>query len=281
MSLKRKISKGITLIKKSLYQKLFLRNCNIDKPILLIMACHRSGTSIVLSAFDKDKTSKTFGEFGILNIQTGPETLRLKALDKVKEILNKYRNDYFVLKPLAEIPNALNLLNAFPKSYIIWIYRDYKDVSSSNLKQFGKRNGIDDLRPIVEKDQKNWRSFGASENTVSLISNHFSNEMDELDAAAWFWYSRNISFIEQDLHNHQRVIIIKYEDLVKDPESSFIAICAKANINYKPSLISDIHARAVGKGKSIALSETVNNHCRELYQKLEEAYFNQAHTKNN
>ena len=77
MSLQNKITKGLKLIKKSFYQNIILRNRSSDKPIILIMACHRSGTSILLSAFQKDMASKTFGEFGILHIQAGPKILRL------------------------------------------------------------------------------------------------------------------------------------------------------------------------------------------------------------
>ena len=271
-----KIQKALSIIRKWLFQKVFLRDHSPNKPLLFIMACHRSGTSILLSAFTEDSSSWTFGEFGKLNIQSGQKKLRLKSTEEIRNILKTYSSSFFVTKPLTEIPNAANLLQTYPNSRILWIYRDYKDVASSNLKQFGEKNGIKDIRPIHEEDKENWRSYGSSDRTTEIIQKYFSEDMKYLDAAALFWYSRNILFFEQGLEKSDRVMIIKYEDLVAHPGLFFSEIYRLMDKPYKEETIAKIHARSVGKGKSILLDKEIDDLCAQVYSNLEKAYNQQS-----
>ena len=54
--------------------------------------------------------------------------------------------------------NILKLLNYFSNPKAIFMYRNYKDVVNSNLNHFGIDNGINDLRPIHNNENNNWRS---------------------------------------------------------------------------------------------------------------------------
>ena len=82
---------------------------------------------------------------------------RLDPHARVSKILANLRSGLVVIKPLVESQNALGLLDQYEGSMGLWMFRSYKAVAASNLKYFGRRNGIEDLRPIVQEDRSDWR----------------------------------------------------------------------------------------------------------------------------
>jgi hypothetical protein len=85
------------------------------------------------------------------------------------------------------------------------------------LKNGGYKNGINNLRPIVEGQSHNWRSENVSEYTKQTVKKYFSEQMNPYDAAALFWFVRNRLFFEMDLDKNQDVMTCKYDELIDDP----------------------------------------------------------------
>ncbi len=223
--------------------------------------------------FERDYNTKVYGEFSQLSSRDTSEKLRLNPLDSVKSAIDRDRAPLVILKPLVETQNSPKLLDYFENSKALWLYRHYKDVASSNLKNFGVRNGIDDLRPMVKNQPENWRSEKVSEDVRKTVLEHFSEDMNPHDAAALFWYARNSLFFELKLDEHPNVMMCRYEDLVADPLKMVERVYRFVDHDFPgEKIIKEAHRESLGKGKSITLSPEIDLLCKELLEKLDKVY---------
>ena len=259
---------------KHIYQDVFTPK-KADKTVVFIIGCQRSGTTMVTKIFEKDFLIRVYGEFSKLSSQD-PNKLRLNPLPTVASEISRNHAEIIVLKPLVETQNIDTLFDYFENSKAIWSYRHFKDVASSDLKLFGKRNGIDNIRPIYERSGDNWRSQRASESTTSIIRKYFSEDMSPTDAAALFWYARNILFYERNLDTNNRVHLCKYEELVISPENTMRKVYEFIGTTFPEGrIVSEVHQGSVRKGRDISLSPDVEAICEELMRRLNASYAQQ------
>ncbi len=256
--------------KKILYQA--LKPKASQKHILFIVGCQRSGTTLMLRIFDNDLNTACFGERSVLSTRD-EKGLRLNPLDEVKKELVKVRAPFILLKPLVESQNLPKLLDYFEGSKALWMYRHYKDVAASNLKVFGKENGIKDIQPIVENEVGNWRTENLSTNVRETIINFFSEEMNFYDAAVLFWYARNSLFFDLELDKKSNVLMCNYIDLVRQPRQMLQGIYEHVGRPYPgDKIISEVHSQAIGKGKELQLSKEVEVLAESMLYRLDMAY---------
>lgn len=269
---RRNISFGLLRIYKDFYQKVRLGNDAASPTVLMIMGCQRSGTSLTYWIFERDLTSRIFRESSILSSQDTLEHLRLNPIDQVLAEIDRRPATVVVMKPLVESQRATELLGQIPNSRVLWLYRHYEDVASSNLKAFGMKNGVSDLRPFVARDPDNWRSAHASAETLATIDRFFAEDMNPYDAAALFWYARNQLFFDQQLEANPNVILCRYEDLVREPATTMQRIYDAIGVAYPgDDIVQDVHAQSVGKGRKSRMSAEVEAICAELLQRLDRA----------
>lgn len=258
--------------KKKIYRFFDQKNVGGKKAVLFIIGCQRSGTTLMTRIFERDLRTAVFGEFSKMSSLDTIDKIRLNPLHLVKAEIERDRGPLVVLKPLVETQNALKLLEYFPDAKALWMYRDYRDVASSNLAVFGKTNGISNLRAIVQNAPRNWRSENVSDNTRNIVLKYFSEEMNPYDAAALFWLARNRLFFEQGLDRHGRVMMCKYEKLLAEPERMMRGIYRFTGTDYpSDDILVDVRPDS-GKGKSLKLSPAVDLLCRELLEKLDAVY---------
>lgn len=261
------------MLKKVIYSK--LRKKTNKKVILFIVGCQRSGTTMMTKIFEKNFNAKIFSEFSELS-SIDPYKIRLNPLNMVKDVIENTNYPFIVLKPLVESQNLIELLGYFKSSKALWMFRNYKDVASSHIKKFDINNGIRNLRPIAMNEINNWRNENVSESTRQLVLNYFSEKMNPHDAAALFWYTRNILFFEQGLHKRCEVNLCKYEDLVFNPHIIIKAIYSFVGFNYQGDrAILAIYSSSVDKGRLLSLSPEIERLCNGLYKKLEVTYYQQ------
>lgn len=260
------------LMKKELFQ-FFIRHSK-EKTILFIVGCQRSGTTLLTRIFRNDYYTNVYGERSKLSSKDINKKIRLNPYDLVEKELEKDKAPFTILKPLVESQNILELLDYFNNSYALWIYRDYNDVASSDLKEFGLMSGINNLRPIVDLEPYNWRSEGVSEEERNLILRYFSEDMKPHDAAVLFWYLRNNIFFRLKLEANPRVIVCKYEHLIANPEIVLAKIYKICNQEFPGERIfKEIHSKSIGKGKSIDISPEIDLMANELLMRLDEVFY--------
>ena len=272
-----KLQRKILLEKKKVYHS-FLSPSE-DKKILFILGCQRSGTTMMQKIFEKDMQAKVYGEFSKLS-RHDKGRIRLNPLNQVKREIDKDTPSLVVMKPLVEAQNLKELLDYFPSSKALWMFRHFKDVAASNLVNFGESNGIDDLRPIAQRDPHNWRSEGASDHVTEVVQQYFSEDMDQMDAAALFWYARNSLFFDLNMGDNARVLMSRYEDLVREPEANVKEIYEFAGADYPgEEIIGSVSTSSVGKGQHVELHPEIETLCNQMLKRLEDAYFAQQKKK--
>jgi len=242
--LKRYLKRQIFHIKKNINYSDYSKE---NKKIVFIIGYQRSGTTLLLNIFDKDLRSKIFPEFSKLS-NKDKNKIRLNPLYDVKNIIEKQKANLIVIKPLVETQNILNLINYFKNSYAIFLFRNYLDVANSNLNKFGIKNGIKNLNPIIENQSNNWRSERVSEKTKNIIDKYYDENMSPFDAAALFWYVRNILFYELNLAVNKRILLCNYEYMVNNPKIVIKNIYKFIGYNYpRNNLVNKIFNSSVGK----------------------------------
>lgn len=263
---KRKISKYAWRAYKSGYQ--WVRySPDTDKQVLFIFGCQRSGTSLMLEIFSKDKSVKTYSERSRLST-ADPHGLRLNSLPEVQRMLQSDRAKLVVLKPLVESQNAANLLRYFANSRALWIYRDYHDVVASKVKKAGPKACVNNVKKIAESAD-NWHAENVPEHVRSVVAEFYSPDMSPYDAAALYWYTRNALFFSQSLQEHPRVMLCKYEKFAQDPQENMKKIYQfLGQPDPKRFSIDHVHASSVGKGSQIELLPAVVAHCEEMLERL-------------
>jgi hypothetical protein len=132
------------------------------------------------------------------------------------------------------------------------------------------RNGINNLRPIVQSVPLNWRSENVSETTREIVNKYFGEDMDPYDAAALFWVVRNRLFFELELDRRPTVMMCRYEDLVANPTKMMQGVYRFASCIYpSDGICGDVRSEANAKGAEIGLSPGIDLLCRELLEKLD------------
>jgi len=253
-----------------------------SRRILFIVGCMRSGTTLMTRLFEADLNCRVFGEFSALSNADKVAGTRLNPLPDVAAFLRRVPAPLVVTKPLVETQNVLTLLNYFPGSKSLFMYRRYADVARSDLVKFGPRNAIENIRPIAEGDRHNWRSEGASSTVREVVKRFYSERMNPNDAAALFWFARNHLYFDLNLAGHSDVFLCRYEHLVQEPEHVMRSIYEFLN-QPCPDLAhtTEVHSASLQKGKDLDISADIRNECERLQARLDSHYELQVRSRGN
>lgn len=266
------LSFGLFRVYKKAVQQLSGSDQVRDKTVVPILGIQRSGTSMLYWVFERDLNSKVYREASELSSLDTVGKIRLDPLLSVREKIERQRAPLIVLKPLVESQRAHELLNGLPGVRVLWTYRHFQDVASSNIKAFGMENGVKDIRPFVENDPGNWRSQNSKDETRETIRSLFSEDMNPYDAAALFWWARCRLYFDLGLDSHPQVMLCRYEDLVTDPSRTMRRVYAFLERPYPGDhIVRDVNPQSVGKGRASKLSPDVEHLCNNLLARLDEA----------
>lgn len=233
--------------------------------IVFVVGCQRSGTTLVLNCFENDHRTIVFRDESELS-GFRDNRLRLKPYIEVAQILAKTRCPLIVSKPLLDSQRTLELLEQYPRSKALWILRNYLGVVGSSLRKFSGQ--IENVRRVLEEPD-DWRAEGCSDETRNFIRRFYSTEMRREDAAALMWLSRNQLFFDNNLHQSERVAMLRYEDLVNQSDSLLRNVYEFLNLGYPSYRISKlIHRRSLSRGKTIELQPKIRAKCERLQTEL-------------
>jgi hypothetical protein len=251
---------------------------------LFILGCQRSGTTMLAETLDKDWRVKTFNEFSGVNWPASGRrpwsvrsesrySIRLKPLDTVASTLQRSPYPLVVLKPLVESQRAPAILRTIDRAVCVWVFRHYRDVARSNVGLFTPEVTRINLEPMVRRQPDNWRGELVPENVRQLILRHYSPDMNPFDGGALFWYARNRLFFDLELAREERVMSLRYEDLVSQPERSMRGVYRHAGIPFPGTrIVADIHPHSIGLGRELELSTEIEQACERLWDELNLAY---------
>ena len=266
---RRKLS--VQLLDRSKQLLHFVKDTEVEN-LLFIFGCQRSGTTIIQRIFEQDLSTKIYPEVrSKLSKEDVKLGLRLDPLDDIKKELLKQKAPLVIIKPLVESQNAKMLLDSFPNSKGIWMYRHFNDVAASKIKKSGPMSGVGDLRYIFNDTQNDWRNDQIPVEIRELIQHHFSEDMDAYDAAALYWYVRNQFYFQQALHTCPNMMLCKYDDLVGDSLHTMQQIYTFLERPYpNKDILIDIHKKSIGKGQFVKVSPEIELICQKMFHQLVE-----------
>jgi hypothetical protein len=243
-----------------------------QKNILLIMGCQRSGTTLMQDILQRDLRSKVYREFSKLSDQDRQFHIRLNPLDSVRNTIESDRADLIVLKPIVESQNALTLLDAFENAKVLWMYRDFRDAAVSNIATFGPTAGTNDLQGVINNRHGDWRGEGLSDELRDTVVQNFSADMAPHDAAALFWFVRNSWIFELNLQNNERVMLLRYEQLVARPADTLKTLYDFIGRKFPgEQILPHIHQNSIARGTDLKLSENIERLCTDLLERITNA----------
>jgi hypothetical protein len=252
---------------KPIYQ--YLHFSKGDTPTLMIMGCQRSGTTLVSRVFDSFLNTKVYGEFSDLSDKC-INKIRLNSIGEVSAKLKNVRAQLIVMKPLVESQNAQLLLSSIPNSKVIWMYRHFMDVASSDVLQFSDTAGHGNLKAIIKGDFSNWRAENLSDEVISLVKFYYSKHLSSLDCACLFWFARNSLYFSQDLPSSENVHLWKYESLVESPRTHFENLGDSINLNLTDFSYEKVISRdSVAKINDEKINGDIKQLCKDMLANMD------------
>jgi hypothetical protein len=225
----------------------------------------------MLDLLDRDPRSVIFPEKSVLSLPH--DSLRLRPLGEVRESLASVSAPLIVLKPLVESQRALELLDALPGARVIWMVRTYRGVAVSNMRTFGTENPSRDLQLLLTNQPSNWRGEYVPSETREVVGRLVSQNLSPADAAALFWWARNMLAFQLGLVGREDVYLCSYEQLVETPAESLAEVYRFLNLTPpRKDRSGSVRTNAVARGASSQLLPEVDELCGDLYRRLQ-SYF--------
>lgn len=213
---------------------------------------------------------------------------RLRDGETIRALIAREPKTVVAFKPLNDAQHAKVHLDLHRRARGIWLYRDYRDVVNSMIQKWGA-DQLQTYLLIGRGDQE----VEASDNPASVDARIYkegmsSNTQEEVraaaaagmtaeDAAALHWYCRNRLFFELGLDRDPRVQLVRYQDLVRDPDQYLQRVFKFAGCRYRPQFAADVFATSVRKRPPPSLSEEITARCDSLLHALHTEYERQLH----
>lgn len=252
---------------KASYQ--YLRFYSVEsRAIGLIMGMQRSGTGMLLEAFDNDWRCKVFGEDSELTLGSSTRKrmkLRWKPYTQVAQILAQQKAPLLIAKPLVESQCAEAILEDLVEAKIIWSYRHYQDVAMSCRDKWGLDIIRLNLLPIVE-DRVDWFAEGVSDETREVVKTYYNERRSQLDLWCLCWYVRN------DIVLHYKNLPVQmayYDQLAQEPANEMRRLYDFLDYPYPGDhIVRHIHTKSVRRGNNIEISDEIRILCDSMLSRL-------------
>lgn len=256
---------------RSLYRWLWLRRKGRTERTtgVYIFGAQRSGTTMLVSCFENSPEFDVYGEKSIAF-----EENILRSVSTIRDLINRSDRPFVVFKPLSDSHRAVEIISAGGTSKAVWMYRHPHDRANSAVERFGDANQrfLRDL--LTTGPSERWEARGLTVATIAALRRLDAAALDDYSAAGAFWFLRNQLYFDQQLDRNPAVLLLKYEMLVTNPESTMMAVCDFIGCEFDVRMIRDIHAASVGRRPS-RLSPEVSELCGGMLDMLDETLLDQ------
>ncbi len=192
----------------------------------------------------------------------------MREPERVERLMARSPARVFVIKALCELQDLPELMQRFSPAQTVWIYRDYRDVANSMTASFASVPRT--VQGVAEQGEAfGWWGRGLSNDTRAFLRRMVAADPNPHTSAALLWYLRNRLFFERGLDRGEWVCLVRYEDLVTDPERELARVAAFAGIHFTPRLGRGIHRRSIGRRPEPELAPAVRDACDGLMTAFE------------
>ncbi len=224
---------------------------------------------MLMDVFDRHPDAESLYEYN----PKAFENLRLKPASDIERVIKRSAAQALAFKPICDSQHAARILGEFESSAGLWIYRRLEDVVNSSIEQFNDHRSY--LQAILEdRIRADWRAENITPENLALIAEVYRRGSSDINCRALIWYLRNSLYFQQSLESHQRVRLVRYEDVVTKPASAVVEVLKFVGLRDCSSAYSHIHARSIAKRPAPAIDSDIAERCRALAARLDAEYDN-------
>ena len=238
--------------------------------------CQRSGTTITVDVFGKCDQITIYPETdpraNQLPLQDCfSEDVRLRSKEEIDRLIEACTRQAVVFKPLMDCHYADKILERH-EGRGFWIYRHYMDVANSAVAKWGPhQKHIIDAIHNDNWTQLGWRVERLSAARIKQIRALWRPDLSEHEGAAIFWLMRNSAYFDHKFVERDDMLIMRYEEMVRDPAAGFRDMMEFMGLRYDPSIIEEVHSRSIRKADTKPLAPQIQELCEAMLSQLDEA----------
>jgi len=232
--------------------------------LVFIVGAQRSGTRLPLEMLDASPDVATFSE------GTDPyfDRVLLRPLDVVEACVRRSPAPVIALKPICETHRTTELLDRFPGSKAIWIFRHFEDtVNSASVKWTSGRAAV---RRLARREYQptERRAGGLTEEKLRLVARLYDERMSEHEANAVLWYLRNDLFFALGADQRNDVLLLRYEDLMAEPGAQAARLLEFAGVPVPTTASAAVRAGDRPRKAFPDISPEIRRLCEDVHERL-------------
>lgn len=235
-----------------------------------MVGCQRSGTDMVMDVFERSRFARAYNE----DVYSAAFLdYRLRPREVIDALVRRSTAPTVAFKPVCDSHRTDEILDAHAGAKAVWMLRRHGDVANSAVRNFGDHQR-DIQRRIAagETDALGWRAERLPADVRETIRSLYSDRMTPEEGAALFWWTRNRFLFDLGLDRDPRVLLVRYEDLVRAPAAGFGRLFAFAGCPLEPDVTRGVFDTSVGKRPEPALDARIRGLCLEMEERLEAAH---------
>lgn len=236
--------------------------------VAFIFGCQRSGTTFLRDFIGLDKRFRDIGEGDSPYFHQGPEERYLRLLDnaEIQALVNAQKSPWVLLKPLHDSQRAVELLEYFPGSRGIWIFRHYDSVVQSHLGYY-LHHHLDYLQPLRQMHLDSWMLSGLEYQGTEQVRELLAIADESIpDLYAVFWYARN-ALLFQHLRR-VNLLVVSYENLITDPHRCLQAFNSHLGVELSTKALLVPKHRKTNAPFDFKIRTKIEQACNEMLQQL-------------
>jgi hypothetical protein len=234
------------------------------KKVVFVGGVQRSGTNMIMDVLERsfetdvyhERDPRAFHEF------------EMRPPEVVYRLVEASNARFVVIKALCELQHLEALMSEFAPAMVLWMVRDYADTVNSHLRKWsGCPAAIG--RIVSDREAAGWRGRGMSDTTHHVVTELYHPTMNDASAVALFWYFRNVLFFEQGFDTNDRVLAIRYESFVSDPERQCRRVFRFLGLDYSPRVIRKVFAGSIGTRGTPEIEPPIRDLCESLLARFD------------
>jgi hypothetical protein len=235
-----------------------------DAVPVLLFGEQRSGTNMLLDCFRRSPRTAVYNETdddAFVNYE-------LRDIRVIQSIVEHAAASHVVLKPTADGNRAHEILEALPGARGVWIYRQYRDAVTSALALF-RETSLEYLANVASRSpEARWRARNLADADIEAIGGHLRRGITESSARALIWYVRNSFFFRLGLNERTDIVLVNYEDLVKNPVVEVARVFDFVGLRFEKKYVDGIFASSIGRRAAPEIDGEIAALCDSLFEEL-------------
>jgi hypothetical protein len=231
---------------------------------VFIVGAQRSGTRLPVQILAQAPEIATYSEGAAPFF----DDVFLRPLDRLEELALKSPAAIIALKPICETHRIHDLLDRFPSSKAVWIFRNYQATALSASRKWTAGRAALGLIARRQNAKDDWRVGGLSEEKLQLVRRLYRDDMSEYEAHAVMWYLRNGLYFDLGAHERKEILLVRYEALIGDPQEQFARLFRFVGAPVPEGALATIRTSNRPPREAPPISPEISMLCEELQDRL-------------